>query len=186
MEVDTKTDRRVYMRSYYDENKSKMIRQIIKKQSFRRNSDNFIDKHRDKLIDDLNSGKRKFLQLTTSAKYNIKRDKKTLNYYHNIQELPTIDEKLDEPINFIADQTEAIVDDINLIDDKTEAIVDDINSNESLADGNQGMSIDMLKAMLKQEYLSDEDRTRILLYSQKKKNKKKRILIRCIFSRFHF
>ena len=67
------------MRSYYDEHRSKMMRQIIEKQSIRRNSDTFIEKHRDKLLDDLNNGKRKFLQRNTLAKYAVCQDKKHSN-----------------------------------------------------------------------------------------------------------
>ena len=60
MEAKKIIDRRFYTRTYYDENRTKMIKQIIEKQSIRRSSNTLIEQHRDKLIDDLNTGKRKF------------------------------------------------------------------------------------------------------------------------------
>ena len=88
-------------------------------------------------------------------------------------------EHLVEETNLKENRTEAIVDDINLMENQTEAIVDE-NQDEQSDGMGESMSADMLKAILKQEMISDEDRSRILLYSKKKKNRKNRILIRCI------
>ena len=174
MESDKKIDRRVYMRTYYDENRTNMIKQIIEKQSVRRSIDNFIEQHRAKLIYDLNTGKIKFLQLTTSTRYNIIRDKKTLKYYHNvendnIQDLTKIDEICDdEPakIKLLENQPEVVVDDINLMEKQTDAIVDD-NQDEQSDGLGESMSADMLKLILKQEIITDEDKSRTISYSKK-------------------
>ena len=61
-------DRRIYMKTEYDENRSKIIKQIIERQTIRRSSDKLIEDNRDKLIHELKSGKRKCLQLTTRIK----------------------------------------------------------------------------------------------------------------------
>ena len=180
MEQDKKQDRRIYMRTYYDENRTKMIKQIIERQSIRRSSDSFIEQHRAKLIDDLNTGKRKPLQLTTSAKYNISHDKKTLKYYHNvvndnIQDLTKIGENFDdEPaeIKVMENQSEVVVvDDINSMENQTEAIVDD-NQDERSDGLGESMSADMLKLILKQDMITDEDKNRIIAYSKKKRTER--------------
>ena len=123
MDSDKKIDRRIYMRSYYDEHRSKMIRQIIEKQSIRRNSDTFIEQHRDKLTDDLNNGKRKFLQRNTLAKYDITQDKKSLKYYHN-----TVNDSIQDEFTQIDEDllAEPTINEITLMETYTETIVDDI------------------------------------------------------------
>ena len=49
----------------------------------------------------------------------------------------------------------------------------------------ESMTSDMLRSILEQYAISDEDKHRINLYSKRKKNKKKRALIRAIRERFN-
>ena len=81
--------------------------------------------------------------------------------------------------------TETILDDLNLMENQTDAIVDE-NQDSVKQSESESMSADMLKLILKQDMITDEDKSRILSYSKKKKNRKKRILMRCIRARFQF
>ena len=83
MVEDKSEAKKLYMKEYYDLNKQRMIKQIMAKQKMIRNSDKYIEDNRDKLIEELNDGRRKFLQITTLAKYNININPKTLKYYHD-------------------------------------------------------------------------------------------------------
>ena len=76
-------EKKLYMKQYYDANKQRMIQQIMNRQKLIRNSDKYIEDNRDKIIEELNNGKRKFLQIQTLKKYNINIDPKTLQYYHD-------------------------------------------------------------------------------------------------------
>ena len=42
-----------------------------------------VDEERERIINDLNTGKRIFRRLETMAKYNINIDNQTLTYYHD-------------------------------------------------------------------------------------------------------
>ena len=61
MAIDDKTD--AYLKNYYDANKTKLIRQIVARQKQIRNSDKVVEDIRHQLINDLNNGIRKFVQL---------------------------------------------------------------------------------------------------------------------------
>ena len=74
---------KTYNKQYYDANKTRIIQQIIERQKLKRNSDQYIEENRNKLIDALNDGTRKFIQLRTIAKYKMHIDPKTLKYYYN-------------------------------------------------------------------------------------------------------
>ena len=75
-----KTD---YMKEYYNKNKHKIIRQVVERAKLVTNSEKYIEANRGKIIDDLNSGKRKYVQMTTLKKYGINIDPNTMKYYYD-------------------------------------------------------------------------------------------------------
>ena len=106
-------EKKLYMKQYYDANKERMIQQIMNRQKLIRNSDKYIEDTRDKIIEELNDGKRKFLQVQTLKKYNINIDPKTLQYYHDTGKRrkdktiqPTPEPKQEQPTR--QEQTEPI------------------------------------------------------------------------------
>ena len=76
-------DQQTYNKQYYDANKQRIIKQIVERQKLIRNSDKYIEDNREKLINDLNNGTRKFVHYKTLLKYKINVDPKSLNYYYN-------------------------------------------------------------------------------------------------------
>ena len=67
---------REYNRAYYKANKEHIVSQVIARTQLIRGSDAF----RAKLVEDLNSGKRKFVKQTTRDMLNIKQDPSTLRW----------------------------------------------------------------------------------------------------------
>ena len=65
---------REYNRAYYKANKEHIVSQVIARTQLVRGSDAF----RAKLIEDLNSGKRKFVKQTTRDMLNIQQDPRTM------------------------------------------------------------------------------------------------------------
>lgn len=71
-----------YLKEYYQQHKEKIKEQVKARQHLRRlNID--VDEERERIINDLNTGKKKFCRLETMAKYNINIDTQTLTYYHD-------------------------------------------------------------------------------------------------------
>ena len=83
MSNDKEETKKLYMKQYYAANKAKMVKQIMTRQKLLKNSDVFIEQTRDQIIEELNSGKRKYLQMATLDKYSININPKTLNCYHD-------------------------------------------------------------------------------------------------------
>lgn len=75
-------DRKDYLKEYYNMNKTKIINQVVQRRRMVNNSEKYIENNRNKIIDDLNSGKRKYLHIKTLKKYEIAIDAKTMKYYH--------------------------------------------------------------------------------------------------------
>ena len=97
MVEDKSEAKKQYRKEYYDLNKQRMIKQIMAKQKMIRNSDKYIEDNRDKLIEELKDGRRKFLQMAILAKYNININPKTLKYDHDAGEKqPKIEEEAKE------------------------------------------------------------------------------------------
>ena len=76
-------DRKEYNKTYDNELKNKIIKQVIDRQKLIRNSDKYIEDTRDKWVDDLNNGVKKFVHFKKLLKYKINIDPKTLKYYYN-------------------------------------------------------------------------------------------------------
>ena len=147
-------DKKTYMKRYYDTNKTRIIQQIIQRQRLVRNSDKHMEDTRVKMIHDLNNGTRKFIQMRTLAKYNINIDPKTLNYYHDINNIS----------EDIAQETRP---------------TDDIPSS-ALSDD----SSDKISDILDKTELTDTDRTTLQNYVDRyKKHKRKKGTIRLIRER---
>ena len=79
-EMDTK---RQYAKRFYEQNKERMKLQITTRARLVRNSAANIENVRDKLIEQRNSGERKFAHLRTLAKYRINIEPTTLKYYYD-------------------------------------------------------------------------------------------------------
>ena len=94
-------DQQTYNKQYYDTNKKRIIKQVVERQKLIRNSDKYIEDHRDKLINDLNNGTRKFVQYKTLLKYKVNVDPKSLKYYYNSEARtpsePTTEEEEEHP-----------------------------------------------------------------------------------------
>ena len=69
--------------SYYQQNRERIIRNTVERRRLVMNSDKYINANRQKLIDDLNSGKQKFITEAMKNKYFLARNPKTLEYYYD-------------------------------------------------------------------------------------------------------
>ena len=153
-------DKKAYMKQYYDANKKRMIQQIMQRQRLVRNSDKHIEGTREKLIDALNNGTRKFLQMRTLAKYNINIDPKTLKYYHDDSSLEA---RPTQPFETATDEM------------STSALCD--GEKETIPEGT-------ITDILDKPELSDEDQATLRNYVNKyKKHKRKKATIRLIKER---
>ena len=83
MSNDKEETKKLYMKQYYAANKAKMVKQIMTRQKLLKNSDAFIEGTRDKIIEELSSGKRQYLQMATLDKYSININPKTLKCYND-------------------------------------------------------------------------------------------------------
>ena len=54
------------------------------------------------------------------------------------------------------------------------------------SENDYGLTVDVLKAMLNQDAINEDDMNKIITYPQKKRNKKKRTLIRRLRDKFKF
>ena len=239
------------------------------KQKMIKNSDKYIEDNREKIIEELNNGTRKFLQMQTLAKYNININPKTLKYYHDTkhEEIttplklePTLEPIIEqqatqeqlEPMPYIEatgeqtqqdedeELTEAIEQEpeaipttethrmiatmikeysknyIVVMEDKPMTEEEEIHlqdaknylsfwsrdkttneeepptqpptpthTNES-GEWEETMTAEELKQILEQDEITDEDKNKLTIYLRKKKNKRKRNLLREIRDKFEF
>ena len=81
---------KISMRRFYEEHKEQLIQQITSRKQLTMNRDRYVEDNRDKIITELNNGKRKFMQTRTLDKFDIKIEPNTLKYYHNISPEATI------------------------------------------------------------------------------------------------
>ena len=65
MSNDKKEKNNIYMKQYCAENKERKVKQIMNRQTPFRNSETFIEANRKKMVEELNSCKRKYLQMAT-------------------------------------------------------------------------------------------------------------------------
>ena len=220
---------KTYNKQYYDANKTRIIQQIIERQKLKRNSDQYIEENRNKIIDALNDGTRNFIQLRTIAKYKINIDPKTLKYYYNKDntsyynkeiyeafthtnderqkqqdeqqdEQPQQDEQLDEQQQQDEQQLDEQQQDEQQKQEQSDNQpqqneqqkeeqsdhIDSQEDNQQDEEQNDNMTIDILRSILEQSEIGKYDKIKILTYPHKKRNKKKRILIRQIRDRFNF
>ena len=245
--------KKLYMKTYYELNRQKMIKQIMAKQKMIKNSDKYIEDSREKIIEELNNGTRKFLQMQTLAKYNININPKTLKYYHDTkheeitntlklepkqeatrEQQPTQEPR--EPIPYIEAfekppqaqpepepeeeeediLTEAIEQEpekiptteahrmmANMIKEYAKEYIEQMKeepetptptepptptptqTNES-EEWDESMTAETLKEILERGAIHGDEKSKILLYSRRRKNKKKRILIKQIRELFNF
>ena len=165
-------DQQTYNKQYYDANKKRIIKQVVERQKLIRNSDKYIEDHRDKLINDLNNGTRKFVQYKTLLKYKVNVDPKSLKYYYNSEARtpsePTTEEEEEHP------QQQQRTSNESSNEQEAEA--------EAEEEGN--ITLDALKAILEQHEINENDMNKIVTYQ--KKNKRKRKLIKQIRERFKF
>ena len=159
-------DKKAYMKQYYDANKKRMIQQIMQRQRLVRNSDKHIEGTREKMINDLNNGTRKFIQMRTLAKYNINIDPKTLKYYHDDSSFyneDLLEDRQKQPLETMTD------------DMPSSALCD--GENETIPEGT-------ITDILDKTALSEEDQATLRSYVDRyKKHKRKKATIRLIKER---
>jgi len=196
-------DRKEYNKTYYNEHKNNIIKQVVDRQKLIRNSDKYIEDTRDKLVDDLNNGVSKFVQSKTLLKYQINIDPKTLKYYYNSEAktLPTSassseDEQLEQAKQKEQEQhnKEELYKQEEQVKQEPESASHtepntpkhDNGEDADTSENNYGLTVDVLKAMLNQDAINEDDMNKIITYPQKKRNKKKRTLIRRLRDKFKF
>ena len=79
--MDTREKLKAYQKAYYTRNKEQLNKHNVEKRRIVRNSLEYIDRNRQKIIDELNNKTRKFVHVKTLEKYNIKYDPIRLKYY---------------------------------------------------------------------------------------------------------
>ena len=79
--MDKRESLKAYQQAYYTQNKEKLNKNNVDKRRIVRNSEEYIDKNQQKIIDELNNKTRKFVHVKTLEKYNIKYDPIRLKYY---------------------------------------------------------------------------------------------------------
>ena len=72
--VDMKANMKEYNQKYYAMNKEHIMKLVADRKKLIRGS----DMYRQKLVEELNNGKRKFIKGSTKAKFDLKQDPKTL------------------------------------------------------------------------------------------------------------
>ena len=168
-----------------------------------RNSDKYVEDNRGKMIEDLNSGKRKYVHTKTLDKYGISINPKTLQYYHN-NDKQHLDEQADVLIQdaeqdgvimeanqegeaITADKRDDLTDNHQINNEDVIDIHQDSNQQQAQQERNDDpMTAEMLKHILDQYTINEEDQHRILSHPKKNKNKGKRVLIQQIRTRFNF
>jgi hypothetical protein len=225
-------DRKEYNKTYYDEHKNKIIKQVVDRQKLIRNSDKYIEDTRDKLVDDLNNGVRKFIHFKTLLKYKINIDPKTLKYYynseaktpevgsprkgtpslglpeasssederqeqHNKEELYEQEEQVQHNKENLYEQEEQEQHNKEELYEPLEQAKQEQEESESAShtepstpkhDNGEAnfLTVDVLKAMLEQDAINEDDMNKIITFPQNKRNKKKRTLIRRLRDKFKF
>ena len=262
---------KTYHKQYYDTNKNRIIEQIKGRRKLIRNSDKYIEDNRDGLIEALDKGTKKFIQLRTLAKYKINIDPKTLQYYHNKDNTSYYNKEIYETLTNITENVNITMTSENSSlnenmqqeqeqpeqpqqeqqqdsqqdeqqdsqqdeqpdsqqdnqqdeqpkqpeqqqpdnqqdeqpdsqqDEQPDSQQDeqpkqpeqqpdeqqDSQQEDSQEDEeqNDNITVDVLRSILEQSEIGENDKTRILTYPHKKRNKNKRVLIRQIRDRFKF
>ena len=75
------TDTTTLCNTYYEANKDRIKKMVSAKRRLLYNSEPYINKNRQTLLDSLNNGTKRWISEKVSIKYSILRDEKTLTYY---------------------------------------------------------------------------------------------------------
>jgi hypothetical protein len=75
--LDMKAYMKDYNKAYYSMHKERIMKLVFDKKKLVKGS----DAYRQKLVEELNSGKRKFIKGPTRARFDLKQDPKTLAWY---------------------------------------------------------------------------------------------------------
>jgi hypothetical protein len=75
------TDKTTFFKRYYEANKERIKKMVSAKRRLLYNSEPYINQNRQKLVDSLNNGTKRWISEKVSIKYSILRDEKTLKYY---------------------------------------------------------------------------------------------------------
>ena len=74
-------DKTTFFKRYYEANKERIKKMVSAKRRLLYNSEPYINQNRQKLVDSLNNGTKRWISEKVSIKYSILRDEKTLKYY---------------------------------------------------------------------------------------------------------
>jgi hypothetical protein len=77
------TSKKEYNKAYYALNRERIMKQIEDNRKARINTDKYIEKKREALINGSNEGNNKFIHIKTMLKYKININPETLKYYYD-------------------------------------------------------------------------------------------------------